>query len=57
MLDCKVIEGKVQYDVCGDWLIKLEKSESFNQADLVKDQSKDLKRVESSRGPAESAKD
>ena len=57
VLDCKVIEGKVQYDVCGDWLIKLEKSESFNQADLVKDQSKDLKRVESSRGPAESAKD
>ena len=50
VLDCRVVEGRVRYDICHNWLIKLEGSDSFNKADLVKDQTKDLRRVESSRG-------
>ena len=50
VLDCQIQEGRVKYDICGDWLVKLEKSADFNKADLGKDLSRDLKRVESSRG-------
>jgi acetolactate decarboxylase len=50
VLDCRVQEGKVRYSVCQDWEVKLEGSQGFNQADLVKDRSRELKKVESSRG-------
>jgi acetolactate decarboxylase len=50
VLDCRVAEGKVRYEVCRDWEVKLEGSRGFNQADLVKDRSRELRKVESSRG-------
>ena len=50
VLDCRVTEGKVSYDVCRDWEVKLEGSKGFNEADLVKDRSRELHKVESSRG-------
>jgi acetolactate decarboxylase len=50
VLDCRVREGRVQYDVCRDWLIKLDGSAEFNGANLGEDLSHDLRRVESSRG-------
>ena len=50
VLDCRVSEGRVNYDIRHNWMIKLEGSNDFNAADLVKDQTKDLRRVESSRG-------
>jgi hypothetical protein len=36
--------------VCRDWLVKMDASAEFDRADLGKDQSGDLRRVESSRG-------
>jgi acetolactate decarboxylase len=50
VLDCRVVEGNVRYDVCRDWEVKLEGSKGFNEADLVKDRSRELHKVESSRG-------
>lgn len=52
VLDCRVREGRVRYDVCRSWEVKLDSSAEFNQLDLGKDQSRDLHRVESSRGGA-----
>ncbi len=49
VLNCQVEDGRVRYDICTDWSVKLEGSPSFNTADLVKDRSRELKRVESSR--------
>jgi acetolactate decarboxylase len=53
VLDCQVRDGRVRYDVCGDWLVKLSHSSKFNAVDVGRDLSRDLKRVESSRGPKE----
>ena len=50
VLDCRVATGKVRYEVCRDWEVKLEGSKGFNEADLVKDRSRELRKVESSRG-------
>ncbi|AGA29252.1 acetolactate decarboxylase [Singulisphaera acidiphila] len=50
LLDCRVRDGRVRYDICGDWLLKLSESKEFNTTDLGRDLSRDLKRVESSRG-------
>jgi acetolactate decarboxylase len=50
VLDCRVREGRVQQHVCRDWLIKLYGSAAFNGMDLNKDLSRDLRRVERSRG-------
>jgi acetolactate decarboxylase len=50
VLDCRVRDGRVRYDVCRDWLVELDGSAEFNSEDLGKDQSHDLRRVESSRG-------
>ena len=50
VLDCRVLEGRVRYDVCHDWEVKLPVSQGFNEANLTEDLSGDLKRVESSRG-------
>jgi acetolactate decarboxylase len=50
VLDCRMTEGKVRYEVCRDWEVKLEGSKGFNEADLVKDRSRELRKVESSRG-------
>jgi acetolactate decarboxylase len=49
VLDCRVREGRVQYEVCRDWLIKLDGSAEFNEVDPGADFSHDLRRVESSR--------
>jgi acetolactate decarboxylase len=50
VLDCRVREGRVRYDVCRDWSVKLDDSTGFNGADLVRDRSRELRRVEGSRG-------
>jgi len=50
VLDCRVRDGRVRYDVCRDWSIKLEGTPGFNAADLIKDRGRELRRVESSRG-------
>ena len=50
VLDCRITEGQVQYEVCRDWEVKLEGSKGFNETDLVKDRSRELHKVESSRG-------
>jgi acetolactate decarboxylase len=50
VLDCRLDGARVRYDVCESWVIKLDGSEEFNRLDLGKDQSRELRRVESSRG-------
>jgi acetolactate decarboxylase len=57
VLDCRVQDAQVRYDVCRNWLVKLDSSAEFNGMDLGKDLSQDLRRVESSRGKSETAKD
>jgi acetolactate decarboxylase len=52
VLDCRIREGRVRYDLCRTWLVKLDGSADFNGADLGRDLSRDLRRVESSRGMA-----
>ncbi len=52
VLDCRVRDGRMRYDVCRDWLVKLDGSAGFNSTDLGRDLSHDLRRVESSRGGA-----
>jgi acetolactate decarboxylase len=51
VLDCRVQEGRVRYDVCHNWEVKLPESQGFNEANLTEDLSGDLKRVEKLRGP------
>ncbi|WP_165251899.1 acetolactate decarboxylase [Paludisphaera soli] len=55
VLDCRPAEGRVRYDLVHDWEIKLPDSQDFDRADLTPDLSRELKRVESSRGPAPGA--
>jgi acetolactate decarboxylase len=50
VLDCRIRDGRVRYDVCSDWLIKLDDSAGFDRADLGRDLGRELRRVESSRG-------
>jgi acetolactate decarboxylase len=50
VLGCRVREARVRYDVCRNWLVKLDASAEFNRADLGQDLSRDLRRVESLRG-------
>jgi acetolactate decarboxylase len=50
VLDLRGREGRVRHDVCRNWEPKLDAAAEFNRADLGKDQSRDLCRVESSRG-------
>jgi acetolactate decarboxylase len=49
VLDCNVRAGKVRFEVCRDWLIKLDGSAEINGVDLGRDLSRDVRRVESSR--------
>ena len=51
VLDCRVRDGRLRYDVCHDWEVKLPDSRRFDEADLAEDHSGDLKRVENLRGP------
>jgi acetolactate decarboxylase len=52
VLDCRARELKVRYDLCRDWLIKLDDSAEIDSVDLGEDLSQDLQHVESSRGQA-----
>jgi acetolactate decarboxylase len=52
VLDCRVRGGRVRHDVCRSWEVKLDTSAEFNRADLGRDLSHELRRVESSRGGA-----
>ena len=58
VLDCRVVSGTVKYDVRRDWLVKLDGSAEFNALDITrnKELSRDLRRVESSRGDADREK-
>lgn len=50
VLDCRIVEGRVRYDLKRDWRIKLDDSPGFAAADLSQDLSRELKHVESARG-------
>ncbi|WP_435018207.1 acetolactate decarboxylase [Tundrisphaera sp. TA3] len=50
VLDCRAGAVRVRYDVCQEWMVKLDGTPGADQADLAQDTSKDLRRVESSRG-------
>ena len=53
VLDCRLREARLKYDVCRNWSVKLDGSAGFNAADLGQDLSRDIRRVESSRGGPE----
>lgn len=53
ILACRVVSGQVRYDICREWEILLPESPGFDAADLTPDLSRELKRVESAREPAE----
>lgn len=53
VLDCRIREGEVRYDVCRDWLVKLDHSAGADGADLNQNLSRQLHQVESSRGGEE----
>lgn len=55
VLDCRVIEGRVRYDLCRDWRIKLDDSPGFDSADLGQDLRRELREVESSRNGGKAA--
>ncbi len=48
VLDLRVREGRVRYDVCRDWAVKLDGSDGFNSTDLGRNLNKEIRRVESS---------
>ncbi|WP_165070641.1 acetolactate decarboxylase [Paludisphaera rhizosphaerae] len=52
ILDVRPVEGRVQYDLTRDWDVRLPASADFDAAELNRDLSRELKRVESSRGDA-----
>ena len=52
ILDVRPVEGRVQYDLTRDWDVRLPASADFDTAELNRDLSRELKRVESSRGDA-----
>jgi acetolactate decarboxylase len=56
VLDCRAREGRVRYDVCRDWSVKLDDSAGFNGADLGRDLAQDLRRVERARGTSDPAR-
>ena len=57
VLDCRVVEGRVRYDVCRNWMIRLGDTAEFNEAGLGKDLKSELQRVESARGDKSRAVD
>jgi acetolactate decarboxylase len=52
VLDCRSPGARVRYDVCGDWLVKLDESAGHDATDLGRDLSRELRRVEGTRGGA-----
>jgi len=50
VLDCTLQGGEVKYDLCRNWSVKLDDSPALDKLELESDLSRDLKRVESSRG-------
>jgi acetolactate decarboxylase len=49
VLDCRIRAGRVRYQVCQDWVLKLDRSDGFNAADLAQDRSREIRRVETAR--------
>jgi acetolactate decarboxylase len=49
VLDCAVSGGRLRYEVCRDWLIKLESTAAGNLVNLGEDLSREVRRVESAR--------
>lgn len=50
VLDCRLREARVQYEVCSDWLVKLDDSSGLDGAALGQDLRRDLRKVEGARG-------
>jgi acetolactate decarboxylase len=50
VLDCKFAGGKLAYDRCETWTIRLDPKHVMDGEDLSQDRSKSLQEVESSRG-------
>ena len=53
VLDIRILEARVKYEVCRNWSVELDNSAGFNRADLGQDLRRDIQRVESSRGGPE----
>lgn len=52
VLDCRPVDGRVQYAIGRDWEVKLDPAAAFDAVDLRKDRSRELRRVEGTRGEA-----
>lgn len=50
VLDCKFASGKLAYDRCETWTIRLDPKHTMDGHDLSKDRSRELHEVESGRG-------
>ena len=50
VLDCRPMFGRVQYGIPRDWEIKLDRAPAFDRMDLTRDRSRELRRVEGTRG-------
>ena len=53
VLKCRVRSGRVAYDVCRTWTIQFSDAPEYDRADVGKDLSRDLRRVESPQEAAE----
>ena len=49
VLDCRIRSGRVRYQVCQDWVVKLDRSDRFDAAELARDRSREIRRVETAR--------
>jgi len=49
VLDCHLRGGTIRYDICGNWLVKLDESADFNRVDLSTDLREELDRIERRR--------
>jgi acetolactate decarboxylase len=49
VLDCRISSGRVRYQVCQDWMVKLDRSDRFDSAELTRDRSREIRRVETAR--------
>ena len=49
VLDGRIRSGRVRYQVCQDWVVKLDRSDRFDAAELTRDRSHEIRRVETAR--------
>jgi hypothetical protein len=49
VLDCRISSGRVRYQICQDWMVKPDSSDRFDSAELTRDRSREIRRVETAR--------